>query len=118
MFELFDITPEITTPPASAPAPGVPSARDVQDRIMAIARRMGKLDDSELADIERRRHLGLPLLRAGAPATAMTHAALAEPAERDSVEDDDEDNDEDEHDTDITTHPVRPIAGELFDWLP
>ncbi len=84
---------------------------------MAIARRMGKLDDYELADIERRRHLGLPLLRAErdtAPAMVTTHAALAEPAERDSVEDDDKD----EHDTDITTHPVRPIAGDLFDWLP
>jgi hypothetical protein len=61
MFDVLDITPEDTTPPALRPAPGVPSARDVQDSILAIARRLGKLKDDELADIERRRLHGMPL---------------------------------------------------------
>ncbi len=116
MFDVLDITPETTAPPAISPAQGVPSARDVQDRIMAIARRLGKLDDMELADIERRRHLGLPLHTAErgiAPAMVTTHAALAEPAERDS-----EDEIAHEHDTLTAKQPAPADAGGLFDWLP
>ena len=119
MFDVLDT--ETTAPPApetAMPAQAWPSTRDVQDRIMAIARRMRKLDDSELADIDRRRHLGLPL-HAGVVAApmAMTHAALAEPAERDSVEDD-EDATEHEHDTLTEDQPARADADGLFDWLP
>jgi hypothetical protein len=117
MFDVLDT--ETTAPPAMQPAQAWPSTRDVQDRIMAIARRMRKLDEFELADIDRRRHLGLPL-HAGvvaAPTMAMTHAALAEPAERDSVEND-EDATEHEHDTLTANQPAPADADGLFDWLP
>jgi len=114
MFDVLDT--ETTAPPApetAMPAQAWPSTRDVQDRIMAIARRMRKLDDSELADIDRRRHLGLPL-HAGVVAApmAMTHAALAEPAERE------EDATEHEHDTLTEDQPAGADAGGLLDWLP
>jgi hypothetical protein len=111
MFDVLDT--ETTAPPAMQPAQAWPSTRDVQDRIMAIARRMRKLDDSELADIDRRRHLGLPL-HAGVVAApmAMTHAALAEPAERE------EDATEHEHDALTEDQPAPADADGLFDWLP